>query len=208
MSKDNLTNGAIFYTKENYAGASYEYPENSTMVDLSGTPLNDKFISVEIGTDSIVFAWRHHSDSESGQIYREWDTSQTDINDIKGLTKFIVSPSNRDLLAVKLINESDADQIFRAHIQTYTISEAVDCYSDGDYEVVGLIPKDHQQYVTSVVIFNQSNIPVTQGAVYFKYNGTDLDIITYGETEPPHMRFEKAGGYHFNFYLESLPTNQ
>ncbi|MBD2785483.1 hypothetical protein ID858_12545 [Xenorhabdus sp. DI] len=208
MSKEKLTNGAIFYTQKNYAGSSYEYPENSTEVNLAGTPLNDKFFSVEIGTGSIIFAWRHSTDSEPGQIYREWDTSQPDISDIQGLTKFIVSPSNRDLLAVKLINESGVNQRFRAHIQTYTIPNAVDCYSDGDYEIVGLIPKDHQLYVTSVVIFNQSNIPVTQGAVYFQYNGTDLDIVAYDETKPPHMRFEKADGYHFKFFLEKFSDNQ
>ncbi|AYA40378.1 hypothetical protein HZS38_07750 [Xenorhabdus nematophila] len=208
MSKNTLANGAIFYTQKNHAGSSYQYPENSTEVNLIGTPLNDKFLSVEIGLESIVFAWRHGSDSQAGQIYREWDTSQTDISDIQGLSKFIVSPSNRDLLAVKLINESGDEQIFRANIQTYTIPDPVDCYSNDDYEVVGLIPKDGQDYVTSVVIFNEQNIPVTQGAVYFRYNGTDLDIITYDQTKPAYMRFEKVSSYHFNFYLEAFPHNQ
>ncbi|MBD1226935.1 beta/gamma crystallin domain-containing protein [Xenorhabdus griffiniae] len=208
MSKDELTNGAIFYTGKNYTGANYKYPENSTEVNLTGTSLNDKFFSVKVGTSSIVFAWRHNSDSEVGQIYREWEKSQPDISDIQGLTKFIVSPSNRDLLAVKLINESGIDQIFRANIQTYTIPNPVDCYSNGDYEIVGLIPQNGQLYVTSVVIFDQNNIPVTQGAVYFKYNGTGLDIITYDETKPPHTRFEKADSYHFKLFLEDLPTNK
>ncbi|SFN56478.1 beta/gamma crystallin domain-containing protein [Xenorhabdus japonica] len=207
MSKDKLANGAIFYTKKDYSGASYEYPENNTEVNLIGTSLNDKFLSVEIGTDSIVFAWRHGNDSQPGQIYREWDTSQPDIDDIRGLSKFIVSPKNRDLLAIKLINESGVNQVFRANIRTYTIPDPVDCYSGGNYEVVGLIPKDGQQYVTSVVIFDQHNIPVTQGAVYFRYNGTDLDIITYDETKPPYMRFEKAESYHFKFILEDFSAN-
>ncbi|MBC8952382.1 beta/gamma crystallin domain-containing protein [Xenorhabdus sp. PB62.4] len=208
MSKAELINGAIFYTKKNYTGSSYKYPESSKIVNLHGTELNDNFLSVEIGLESMVFAWRHGSNSQAGQIYREWDTSQADISDIQGLTKFIVSPSNRELLAVKLINESGDEQVFRANIRTYTITDPADSYSDGDYEVVGLIPKDGQEYVTSVVIFNDRNIPVTQGAVYFKYNGTDLDIITYNETKPPHMRFEKVGKYHFNFYLEEIPDNQ
>ncbi|WP_338885023.1 MULTISPECIES: beta/gamma crystallin domain-containing protein [Xenorhabdus] len=208
MPKDKLTNGAIFYTGKNYTGACYEYPENSTEINLIGTPLNDKFLSVEIGTGSIVFAWRHGNDSQPGQIYREWDTSQPDISDIKGLSKFIVSPSNRDLLAVKLINESGIDQIFRANIQTYKIPNPVDCYSNGDYEIVGLIPKDGQQYVTFVVVFDQNNIPVTQGSVYFTYNGTDLDIVTYDTTKPHHMRFEKVDGYHFIFFLEKFSDNK
>lgn len=204
MSKTELTNGAIFYTEKNYTGSSYPYPENSKLVNLAGSPLNDKFLSVEIGLESVIFAWRHSTESQAGQIYREWDTSQADISEIKGLTKFIVSPSNRDLLTVKLINESGDPQIFRANIRTYTIPNPVDCYSNGDYEVVGLIPKDGQEYVTSVAVFNAQNIPVTQGAVYFKYNGTDLDIITYDGTKPPHMRFEKVSKYHFNFYLEKF----
>ncbi|MDC9596582.1 beta/gamma crystallin domain-containing protein [Xenorhabdus anantnagensis] len=207
MSKNKLAKGAIFYTKNDYSGDSYEYPENSLEVNLIGTPLNDKFLSVEIGKGSIVFAWRHGDDSQPGQIYREWDTSQPDLSDIKGLSKFIVSPTNCDLLAVKLINESGVDQVFRVHIQTHTIPDPVDCYSNGDYEIVGLIPKDGQQYVTSVVVFDKNNIPVTQGAVYFTYNGTELDIITYDVTKPPYMRFEKAGSYHFNFVLEKFPTN-
>ncbi|CDL79673.1 beta/gamma crystallin domain-containing protein [Xenorhabdus cabanillasii] len=208
MSKSQLANGAIFYTQKDYTGSSYQYPESSTEVNLIGTPLNDKFLSVEVGLESIVFAWRHGSDSQAGQIYREWDTSQADISDIQGLSKFIVSPSNRDLLAIKLLNESGIDQVFRANIQTYTIPDAVNCYSDGDYEVVGLIPKDGQLYVTSVAIFNYQNIVVTQGAVYFKYNGTDLDIVTYDDTKPSYMRFEKASSYHFNFYLEEFPRNE
>ncbi|KMJ43281.1 hypothetical protein AB204_20580 [Xenorhabdus khoisanae] len=208
MSKAELTNGAIFYTQKNYTGSSYQYPENSTVVNLVGTPLNDKFLSVEIGLDSIVFAWRHGSNSQAGQTYREWDTSQADISDIQGLSKFVISPSNRDLLTVKLINASGDSQVFRANIRTYTIPDPVDCYSDGGYEVVGLVPKDGQEYVTSVAVFNDQNIPVTHGAVYFKYNGTDLDIITYNETKPPHMRFEKVSKYHFNFYLEELPDNK
>ncbi|MDX7999501.1 hypothetical protein FE394_09870 [Xenorhabdus sp. Reich] len=202
MSKDNLITGAIFYTKKNYDGDSYEYPENSTVVNLVGTPLNDKFLSVEVGSGSIVFAWRHGSDSQAGQIYREWDTSQTDVSDIQGLSKFIVSPNNRDLLAIKLVNNSGVDQVFRANIQTYTIPDAVDCYSNGDYEIVGLIPTDGQLYVTSVVVFDQNNIPVTQGAVYFKHTGTGLDIVTYDETKPPHIKIEKKESYHFIFTLE------
>ncbi|PHM70059.1 beta/gamma crystallin domain-containing protein [Xenorhabdus kozodoii] len=208
MSKDELINGVVFYTGKNYTGAAYEYPENNTAVNLVGTPLNDQFLSVKIGIGSVVFAWRHSSDSEVGQIYREWDTNQPDISDIKGLTKFIVSPSNRDLLAVKLINESGVDQVFRVNIQTYTIPNPVDCYSNDDYKVVGLVPKDGQLYVTSVVIFNQNNIPVTQGAVYFKHNGTDLDIVTYDTTKPAHMRFEKVEGYHFKFVLENISDDQ
>ncbi|MCC8381673.1 beta/gamma crystallin domain-containing protein [Xenorhabdus sp. PB30.3] len=208
MPKKTLSNGVIFYTGKNYSGSLYEYPENSKEVNLIGTPLNDKFLSVEIGTNSMVFAWRHGSDSQSGQIYREWDTSQPDISDIEGLSKFIVSPVNRDLLAIKLINKSGINQVFRANIRTYTIPDPVDCLSGGDYEVVGLIPKDGQMYITSVVVFDQNNIPVTQGAVYFKYNGTDIDIITYNETKPLYMKFEKEDNYRFNFILEKLPVNQ
>ncbi|MDC9582975.1 beta/gamma crystallin domain-containing protein [Xenorhabdus sp. PR6a] len=48
MSKEKLTNGAIFYTQKNYAGSSYEYPENSTEVNLAGTPLNDKFFPLKL----------------------------------------------------------------------------------------------------------------------------------------------------------------
>ncbi|CAM3667813.1 beta/gamma crystallin domain-containing protein [Xenorhabdus thuongxuanensis] len=201
MSKDKLIHGAIFYTEKNYSGDIYAYSENSQEVNLIGTPLNDKFRSVKIGTNSIVFAWRHGNDSQAGQIYREWDTSQPDISDIQGLSKFIVSPANRDLLAVKLINESGVDQIFRAHIQTYKIPNPVDCYSNGDYEIVGLIPKDGLQYVAFVVVFDQKNIPVTQGAVYFKHDDHGLEIITYDTTKPPHIRFEKIDGYHFKFFL-------
>ncbi|WP_237386950.1 beta/gamma crystallin domain-containing protein [Xenorhabdus sp. Sc-CR9] len=208
MSKDKLVNGAIFYTQKNYAGDSYEYPENSTEVNLIGTPLNDKFLSVEIGTNSIVFAWRHGNDNQSGQIYREWDTSQADLSDIQGLSKFVVSPSNRELLAVKLINESGVDQVFRANIQTYKIPKAVEIYSNGGYEIVGLIPKDGQEYVTSVAVFDQNHIPVTQGAIYFKDNGSGLDIITYDTTKPPYMRFENASDYQVILYLENFTTHK
>ncbi|SFU56732.1 beta/gamma crystallin domain-containing protein [Xenorhabdus koppenhoeferi] len=208
MSKDKLVNGAVFYTQKNYAGDSYKYPENSTEVNLVGTPLNDKFLSVEIGTDSIVLAWRHGSDNQSGQIYREWDTSQADISDIQGLSRFIVLPSNRGLLSVKLVNESGVDQVFRAHIQTYKIPKAVEIYSNGGYEIVGLIPKDGLEYVTSIAVFDQNHHPVTHGAIYFKNNGSGVDIITHDTTKPPHMRFEKASDYQVILYLENYTTHK
>lgn len=205
MIKLTSTTGAVFYETQNFTGTSHEYKEREVVYQLP-SELNDKFHSVDIGSLSQVHAWRHYHDSESGQIYKTWTESQSDISDIEGLSKFVVSPKDTHLLAVKLINNSESHDLAYVFIRTYTIDNPVNIYVNTDYEIVGLIPNDGRMYVTSVILFDTKGVPMEQGEAYFKYDlqSDSLQVVTYSETFPSGWEFVKQEGYRFELVINKI----
>lgn len=199
------TTGAVFFQQKNFSGTPYEYKEREVVYNLPPA-LNDKFLSVDIAELSVVHAWRHYGDSQAGQIYKMWTQSQSDISDIKGLSKFVVAPKDSELLAVRLINKSANSNLDYVFVQTYTIDNPVNVPVNGDFQIVGLIPNDGRMYVTSIVLFDKNKVPMEIGAAYFMYDdsGKGLKAVTYSETFPAGWELVKSTGYRFDLIINSI----
>ncbi|MNG99101.1 hypothetical protein D4100_10585 [Serratia inhibens] len=198
---------AVFYKQKNLSGESYSYQEREVAYTLP-SGLNDNFLSVDVGELVKVYAWKHYNDTQSGQIHRVWESTQNDISSIQGLSKFVVSPKDSELLAIKVINNSGNNKPYYAFIRTYTIANPVRIHSGHDYEIVGLIKKDGQKYVADIVIFDEAtNVPVIQGAAYFSYDSTtnSLHATTYQEIFPKDLELVKSTDYRFDLVIKSIP---
>ncbi|WP_183132182.1 beta/gamma crystallin domain-containing protein [Pseudomonas syringae group genomosp. 3] len=218
--------GAEFYTRVNYEGdGPYAYEESVVQYYLP-SHLNDKFFSVKVGALSKVYGWHAYGDSDSN--HQLWETSQADISSIRGLSKFVVSPSDSTLFAVKVNNEVGDGEKYFAFVRTFTIQNPVHMESGMDYEVVGLIPTDGRLYVTDIVIFERAGsqtwaqgqegrkgralnadvgVPIIHAAAYMYYDRqTDsLECTTYEETFSEHIELVKAEGYRFDLNIKSVP---
>ncbi|RMN14650.1 MULTISPECIES: beta/gamma crystallin domain-containing protein [Pseudomonas syringae group] len=218
--------GAEFYMSVNYEGdGPYAYEESVVQYYLP-SHLNDKFLSVKVGALSKVYGW--HAYSDSGSIHQLWETSQANISSIRGLSKFVVSPSDSTLFAVKVKNDVGDGEKYFAFVRTFTIQNPVYMESGMDYEVVGLIPTDGRLYVTDIVIFERAGrqrwaegqeerkgrrsnedvgIPIIHAAVYISYDrGTkSLECTTYEETFSEHIELVKAEDYRFDLHIKSVP---
>ncbi len=201
--------GAIFFQQKNFNGKPHNYKEREIVYNLS-PELNDKFLSVDIAELSIVHGWRHYHDSQPEQIYKVWTTSQPDISDIQGLSKFVTAPKDTELLAIKLTNKSPNNNLDYVFIQTYTIDNPVNISANGDYDIIGLIPNDGRMYVTSIILFDKNKTPLEIGAAYFMYDTSakELKAVTYSETFPAGWELVKKTGYRFELVINSITQSR
>ncbi|MGN7915777.1 beta/gamma crystallin domain-containing protein [Enterobacter sp. 22466] len=203
MKNEKISTGAIFYSDVNFNGESHSYEETKEVISLPES-LNDKFLSVKVGELSQINAWRHYNDSEDGQIHQVWNADQADIGSIDGLSKFIITPKNSGIVAVRLINQSGIDDTFRAFVNTYSLKNPVDCYAGDDYEICGILQNKGTEYVTQISIFDFEGNVISNGSIYFVLEEDKVKVITYPETAPNHVSFSSDGGYRVTFTLNEI----
>jgi len=187
-------NQAAFFTEKNYGGDKFEY-EIGPAVSLPGN-LNDRFKSVKVGTNAKVIAWQHYS--ETG-YYREWTGDVPDISNIGGLSRFqVVSHNTRAISFLFQDATGGAEKQYSLKVDARDVGTVV-LYSapddDGDYGLVGIMPKDGPPVTTAIFVRDEhSGIYIAVGSVYFKWNSsTDEVDIVEDENWPKQLTHRRTG---------------
>ncbi|RCJ27527.1 hypothetical protein A6770_25635 [Nostoc minutum NIES-26] len=200
--------GAIFFEQKNYQGVSHSYEidqEYAAPCDDGNSELNDKFLSVKIGELVKVLAWQH---CDGTGVYREWETDNPDLSDIKGLSKFQVVNTTNSVVAFRLIDRSGAGKALSLKCQTDQVGESTDRTNDGndEYRIIGTLPTDKPNFpplTTGVYLrLEEPNYDyLSTGTVYIKWNNNthEAELTYQNETQPPGFKFEQTAPGKFDF---------
>ncbi|MCW7764134.1 beta/gamma crystallin domain-containing protein [Photorhabdus luminescens] len=199
---DKLITGATFFDRKYFLGEAHHYPENDIIIPLP-YDLNDRFRSVRIGTLSKVYAWRHQTDCEPGQRYREWEYDHPDIDrEIRGLSKFKVAPKNTCLVALRLIDDTYSGIKFSMFTNTHCVGP-VETTTDDDYALVGILPFE-TELVTAIAIRNTSTgVYINNGSFYFYRDANGVVSIDEKANFPKNLRIVNVGGNRFDIHIIS-----
>ncbi|MDF2388308.1 hypothetical protein JMG10_43195 [Nostoc ellipsosporum NOK] len=205
------SNEAIFYTDKDYQGDKYIYLKGSgdqaTCQGEEGE-LNDKFLSVEIGSLSKVLAWQH---CDASGNYQEWTASKPDISGIEGLSRFKVIDTTDAVIAFRLVDDTNSPTALTLYLQTFGIPSdgaITDSTNDGndDYRIIGILPTNAggESNVTSVNLRNAAGefLPAGSGSVYFKWNAAQnkAEYTTYPDTAPKGFEIKQTSPNTFEFH--------
>lgn len=215
-SDQNSTLGANFYTNYSYEGVSHFYPQSDQVIDLVTGNLNDAFNSVDIGYSSKVLAWRHSSDAQEGQIFKIFDDSSPNLDEMLGLTKIKIVPKESEEILIRLIDKTNSGMKFCLYANIYSpdsqTSAVTTCTDNKNYQIVGYIAKSGKKIISSLQVRNLELTSssygqfINSGSVYYtKYDNTINIADDYNSliNFPKNMSYEIVGENHIDFYLIS-----
>jgi hypothetical protein len=157
-----------FYSKKDFGGDPFPYIIGDD-ISVPGN-LNDKFLSVNVGTAAKVIAWQHYN---STGIYKEWTGENPDITNIGGLSRFKVVDS--DTRAV-LFNFKDvtggADKQYSLKLNAADVGSILIYSNDGDdYYLVGIMPSGGPPVTTAIYVRDEkSGVYTAIGSVFYQWN--------------------------------------
>ncbi|EDP59526.1 beta/gamma crystallin domain-containing protein [Vibrio sp. AND4] len=187
--------GAEFYKNKYYEGYSKFYDEHDGVYSLPWE-LNDYFHSVKVGKYSKVFAWRHFTEDQYGDIQQEWSEDNPDISSLGGLSRFKITPKEVEGVLIRLVDGIETNKKYCMSAKVYGEGEGADVYSctnNVGYQLVGTLNPTHggESIIASIATRNMEKSDpnygqyINNGSVYFKVKG-DGNI----EVSHDHGEFE------------------
>jgi hypothetical protein len=159
---------ANFYSKKDFEGDKYPYVIGDD-VSVPGS-LNDKFLSVNVGTAAKVIAWQHYN--QTG-IYKEWTGQNPDITDIGGLSRFkVVDDDTRAISFVFKDATGGSDKQYSLKVNAADVGSILIYSNDGDvFHLVGIMPSGGPPVTTAIYVRDEkSGGYIATGSVYFQWN--------------------------------------
>ncbi|KAK3496325.1 membrane binding-domain-containing protein [Neurospora crassa] len=190
----------IFYQKKNFEGPGDTYAIGQD-ISVPGS-LNDKYFSVAVGASAKVIAWQHYN--ESGR-YREWATSQADISDIGGLSRFrVVDDDTRAVSFLFKDATGGADKQYSLKVDARDVGTVTLYSNDGDeYGLVGIMPEGGPPVTTAVYVRDEhSGVYIAVGSVYFEWNKDNGEVdVVENEHWPKQLKSKRTGKSSFEVTL-------
>lgn len=193
-NNQSISTGAIFYKGKNYTGDSFLYVESNEEYRLSAE-LNDKFNSVRVGRLSQVQGWKDYAANNApGNITKIWQYDTPDLSEIKGLSRFTVSPKYTDILAILLNNNTGNNIFYQLVFNISFVSNPIHIKANTDYQCIGSFPQDGNLYNANIAITSNQNRPAIHAQVSFKYNMStnEIEIMMSNQNFPSMLSFEKV----------------
>ncbi|MDR5616657.1 beta/gamma crystallin domain-containing protein [Arsenophonus sp.] len=193
-NNQSFSTGVIFYKGKNYTGDSFLYVESNEEYRLSAE-LNDKFNSVRVGRLSQVQGWKDYAANNApGNITKIWQYDTPDLSEIKGLSRFTVSPKYTDILAILLNNNTGNNIFYQLVFNISFVSNPIHIKANTDYQCIGSFPQDGNLYNANIAITSNQNRPAIRAQVSFKYNMStnEIEIMMSNQNFPSMLSFEKV----------------
>jgi len=193
-NNQSFSTGVIFYKGKNYTGDSFLYVESNEEYRLSAE-LNDKFNSVRVGRLSQVQGWKDYAANNApGNITKIWQYDTPDLSEIKGLSRFTVSPKYTDILAILLNNNTGNNIFYQLVFNISFVSNPIHIKANTDYQCIGSFPQDGNLYNANIAIISNQNRPAIRAQVSFKYNMStnEIEIMMSNQNVPSMLSFEKV----------------
>ena len=200
---------AVFFQKKEFSGPGDIYTIGQDL-SLPGA-LNDKYLSVAIGTSAKVIAWQHYN--ESGH-YAEWTSSQSDISAIGGLSRFrVVDDSTRVISFLFKDGTGGEARQYSLKVDARDVGSVVLFSGAGlggeegkeEYAMVGVMPEGGPPVTTAVYVRDEkSGVYVAVGSVFFQWNEQRKEVdVVENENWPKQLVAKRTGSSRFEVTLVS-----
>ncbi|KAK4187680.1 membrane binding-domain-containing protein [Podospora australis] len=195
-----------FYTKKDFEGEEYPYAIDAD-VSVTGE-LNDKFLSVNVGSAAKVIAWQHYN--QTG-IYKEWEDDHPDISDIDGLSRFRVVSSDTRAISFIFKDSTDGDpKQYSLKVDARDVGSVLILSDDGEgYRLVGILPSGGPPITTGIYVRDEkSKVYIATGSIYFQWNASTKQVdIVEDANFPKQLEHKRTGDSAFEITLvDNKPT--
>ena len=202
-----ITTGATFYSDINYTGESSFYEENNDIISMA--ELNDQFNSVVVNPLSKVLAFHNNVISENK--YTVYESSNSDLNEMEGVSGFKVIPKQSELVTIRFRDWTGSDKRYCLYSNVYanesSASNVIACNDDPSFQAVGHIVDPGQKIISAIRVRDmETGLFINNGSIYYTKNNNDITVTEAGNTMvniPGNMTYRVLGNNRVDLILIS-----
>lgn len=201
---------AVFYEGKDFEGTEHDYKVGDN-ISVS-EDLNDKLLSVNIGSLAKVIAWRDYDNSSDSGTFQEWTGPQPDITSLGGLSRFAVTAINDRAISFLFKDATGGDERqYSLKINAAEVGEAL-LYSnvDDEYRLVGIMPDNGPPVTTAIYLRDEySGVYIAVGSIFFQWDEANDQVeIVQDDNWPNQLTSEQTDKSAFLItMIDKTPTS-